>query len=111
VRGHHSEAAVGIDNQHLVMAGQSSAGAWRQAGDLALLGLAVLMRGADLTVEASTRGGENSCRGSARRRRGRGPVAGLEQQRRRSACVRGSLEGNSCVWGQRKTTERVGGSG
>jgi hypothetical protein len=52
-RGHRSEAAVGIGNQHLVMAGQSSAGARRQVGDLALLGLAVLMRGADLTVEAS----------------------------------------------------------
>jgi hypothetical protein len=76
VRGHRSEAAVGIDNQHLVMAGQSSAGARRQAGDLALLGLAVLMRGADLMVEASARGGEDSCRGSARRWRGRGPVIG-----------------------------------
>jgi hypothetical protein len=109
VRGHRSEAAVGLDNQHLVMASQSSAGARRQAGDLVLLGLAVRVRDADLAVEASTRGGENSCRGSARRRRRRGPAAGPEQQRRRSACVRGSLEGAHAYGGRgRRPSEWVG---
>jgi hypothetical protein len=42
--GHRSEATVEVDNQHLVVAGQSSVGARRQAGDLALLGLAVQVR-------------------------------------------------------------------